>query len=636
MKSKNKSKPKPKAKPKHRDKSTATPRSKQALLQEIEELKSRMEEQEETLRAIRDGEVDALMVSTPEGEKVFTLKGAEQVYRIFIETMHEGALLLSPAGTVLYANTRFAEMVSMPLEGIINSPLDRYMRASDRAGFKGLLEEGMQEQANGEINLRRGRGQYLAARISVAPFSVEGVPCVSAVVTDISEIQKYLEIIEASRLAQSVIEQSTDCIVVCDTQGIIHASSSSSSSSSIHRYYSGRVRSKKLDDVLSLRYTRFRTGRSALFSTVEILRGKRVSNEEVTYQKSSGERVYFLLNARPLYNKQKKIIGCLVILTDITAQKHTELKLRDSEKRLATFFQASPSGIFITRLADGLFIEVNEEFLRMIGYSAGETIGKTSADLHIWPNFADRERIVKDIYEQGRVDGVEIQLQHKSGKVSDFILSALPLEIGGEACILGSMTDITGRKQAENKIQLQNAILKGINRIFEATLTSPTEAALGQACLDVAAEITGSKFGFIGEVNESGLYDIAISNPGWEACKLIDESGHRRPPGRFTMHGIYGRVIKDGKGLFTNNPGSHPDRIGTPPGHPPLESFLGVPLMREGIVTGLVAVGNREGGYSPEQLEALESLAPAIEEAFSRKRAETALQKSESLTSHDH
>ena len=122
-----KPKSKPKAKPKHRDKSTANPRTKQALLQEIEELKSRMEEQEDTLRAIRDGEVDALMVSTPEGEKVYTLRGAEQVYRIFIETMHEGALLLSPAGTILYANTRFAEMVSMPLEGIINSPLDRYM-----------------------------------------------------------------------------------------------------------------------------------------------------------------------------------------------------------------------------------------------------------------------------------------------------------------------------------------------------------------------------------------------------------------------------------------------------------------------------------------------------------------------------
>ena len=218
-----KNKPKAKSKPKPQPKSKVKPRTKQALLHEIEELKSRLEEQEETLRAIREGEVDALMVSTPEGEKVYTLKGAEQVYRIFIETMHEGALMLSPAGMILYANTRFAEMVSMPLESIINFPLDRYMPASDRANFKTLLEDGMRDQASGEISLCRGRGQYLAARISVTPFEVEGAPCVSAVVTDISETKEYLEIIEAGRLAQTVIEQSSDCIVVCDTQGMIHA-----------------------------------------------------------------------------------------------------------------------------------------------------------------------------------------------------------------------------------------------------------------------------------------------------------------------------------------------------------------------------------------------------------------------------
>ena len=128
MKSMNTSKNKPKPKP--RNKSKVKPKANKALLREIEELKSRLAEQEETLRAIRDGEVDALMVSTPEGERVYTLKGAEQTYRIFIETMHEGALLLSPEGTILYANTRFAEMVSMPLEGIVNSPLDRYVLAS--------------------------------------------------------------------------------------------------------------------------------------------------------------------------------------------------------------------------------------------------------------------------------------------------------------------------------------------------------------------------------------------------------------------------------------------------------------------------------------------------------------------------
>ena len=512
----------------------------------------------------------------------------------------------------------------------------------------------------------------------------------------------------------------------------------------------------KLEDVLPLQYSVFSPGRKKFFSSADVLIGRSIVNENVTFTKDSQETFHFILNAQPLRDKQQKVIGCLVMLTDITAQKQTEAKLRDSEKRLATFFQASPSGIFITRLADGLFIEVNKEFLRMIGYSSGEAIGKTSADLHIWPDFADRERIVKDIYGQGRVDGLDIQLQHKSGKITDFILSALPLEISGEPCILGAMTDISERKQAdrdlermrmllsegqriahvgsweyiaetqatiwseeeyriygidpagqspvyqdmlrnnihpddaalldqtfrqalrdrsifelehrvvrpdgsirvlydiarpylddndrlikyigatlditerkrdENKIQLQNALLQGINRIFEAALTTPTEASLGQVCLDVAAEITGSRFGFIGEIKEDGLYDIAISNPGWDACKLMDESGHRRPPGIFTMHGIYGRVIQDARGFYTNDPGSHPDRVGFPPGHPPLESFLGVPLLREGRAIGMVAVGNREGGYSPEQLEALESLAPAIEEAFSRKQAEQALQE---------
>ena len=89
MKSKSKLPQKSKSKP--RPDVKAKPATKQALLLEIEELKARLEEQEETLRAIRSGEVDALMVSTPVGDKVYTLEGAEQIYRAFIETMHEGA-----------------------------------------------------------------------------------------------------------------------------------------------------------------------------------------------------------------------------------------------------------------------------------------------------------------------------------------------------------------------------------------------------------------------------------------------------------------------------------------------------------------------------------------------------------------
>ena len=148
------------------------------------------------------------------------------------------------------------------------------------------------------------------------------------------------------------------------------------------------------------------------------------------------------------------------------------------------------------------------------------------------------------------------------------------------------------------------------------------------ACLNVIEEVTGSTISFIGEIGDNGhLHDIAISNPGWDACRMIDEQGHRRPLGDFNIHGIYGRVLKDGKGLFTNDPPSHPDRIGLPEGHPPLKSFLGVPLLSEGKVTGMIALGNRPGGYTQAKMEMLETLAPIIVEAFERRRAEEALRQ---------
>ena len=155
------------------------------------------------------------------------------------------------------------------------------------------------------------------------------------------------------------------------------------------------------------------------------------------------------------------------------------------------------------------------------------------------------------------------------------------------------------------RIRRQNIVITGIARIFREALTCETEEKLGQICLAVVEEVTQSKFGFIGEINlNSGkLDDLAISDPGWELCRMQDQSGHgRKVPAGFVIHGIYGRVLLDGKGFFTNDPPSHPDSIGTPEGHPPLKAFLGVPLIHAGETIGMVGLGNREGGYDPEDL----------------------------------
>ena len=356
---------------------------------------------------------------------------------------------------------------------------------------------------------------------------------------------------------------------------------------------------------------------------------------EIVLVRKDGARFFAQLESTAVKEPSGNPGHCRTVVTDITERKQSE-----QEQALKRMRMLLSEGQRIAHCGSWEYIAEtqetvwSEEECRIYGIDpAGPApVYQDMLRNNIHP---DDAALLDQTFRQALRDRSVFELEHRAvrpdGSMRVLYDIAHPyLDDNGRLIkYIGATLDITERTQFEKKIQLQNAILQGINRIFEATLTSPTESALGQACLDVAAEITGSKFGFIGEVREDGLYDIAISNPGWEACKLIDESGHRRPPGIFTMHGIYGRVIKDGKGLFSNDPASHPDRIGFPPGHPPLESFLGVPLLREGIVTGLVAVGNREGGYSPEQLEALETLAPAIEEAFSRKRAERSLIESE-------
>src|SRR5688572_15293889 len=96
---------------------------------EIEELKARLAEADETLRAIRSGEVDALVVAGSDGDQVFTLKGAEMPYRILVEEMNQGTLMIIPDGTILYANARFAGLAKTPLEQIIGASWQQFFPA---------------------------------------------------------------------------------------------------------------------------------------------------------------------------------------------------------------------------------------------------------------------------------------------------------------------------------------------------------------------------------------------------------------------------------------------------------------------------------------------------------------------------
>ena len=106
-----------------------------AALEQIEELRARLAEAEETIRAIHSGEIDAVIVQGETGEQVYTLRSAEQPYRTLVEQMGEGALILTTDGDIAYSNRRFAELVATPQEEAIGGSVNRFISESDRGGI---------------------------------------------------------------------------------------------------------------------------------------------------------------------------------------------------------------------------------------------------------------------------------------------------------------------------------------------------------------------------------------------------------------------------------------------------------------------------------------------------------------------
>lgn len=182
------------------------------------------------------------------------------------------------------------------------------------------------------------------------------------------------------------------------------------------------------------------------------------------------------------------------------------------------------------------------------------------------------------------------------------------------------LVDITKKKVAETNLFQKTKVLDGINRMFGEALGGGSEKALKENCLTIIEEVTASKLSLMVELGVDGLpRDVSVVEHGWESIGSLDQGIRRRLPSDFHLQGVCGQVLKKGKSVYANEP----ERIGLPASPLPLTAFLGVPLIQDDHVLGMIAVGNRNGGYRLEEQETLESMAPAIVSILMRKRAET-------------
>jgi PAS domain S-box-containing protein len=163
-----------------------------ALIEELAELRYRLEEAKETLRAIQRGDVDALVVQQPEGPRVYTLEGADRPYRLLVEQMQQGAITLSDDGTILYCNLRFAEMLGRPQGALIGLTLAEAIVPEDRFSYRRILQDGKAGTSQGEVRLHRADGALIPVLLTFNVLPPDSGAALGALLTDLTA-QKFQE-----------------------------------------------------------------------------------------------------------------------------------------------------------------------------------------------------------------------------------------------------------------------------------------------------------------------------------------------------------------------------------------------------------------------------------------------------------
>jgi PAS domain S-box-containing protein len=178
------------------------------LDENIDELRRRLDEAEETLRAIREGEVDAIVVSGKRGDLVYSLSGAEQIYRLIVETMREAALTVALDGTILFCNHQFSQFLGLPQEKILGHALGEFVDPAQAFSLPGLIARSKRESVKQRLVFRSEGQPPVPAHISANVLNQPDGVSICIVATNLTELETSAEML---RRTNRILQMLSDC-----------------------------------------------------------------------------------------------------------------------------------------------------------------------------------------------------------------------------------------------------------------------------------------------------------------------------------------------------------------------------------------------------------------------------------------
>lgn len=277
---------------------------------ELEALRAKVRELEETLEAIHAGEVDAIIVSKDDTRRVYTLDGADHPYRALVENIQEGALTLSHTGMILYTNTRFAEMVQLPTATVFGSSLFDHICPEHRTEVGQALHDIGRKASRIHIRIRQGSGT-LPALISMSPLSSDEDTKISVIVTDRKDDEDCI------RLQARMLDAVGDAVITVDTRNRIIFWNEAATT--IYGSRSEEVMGRDVAEVVVSDLSR----NDAQKIAAQIASGRSWSGENRVRHRDGYEFPVHVI-ASPLLNDDGNLIAIISASHDISKQKRAD------------------------------------------------------------------------------------------------------------------------------------------------------------------------------------------------------------------------------------------------------------------------------------------------------------------------
>ena len=460
------------------------------LWRENQELRLRLQEAEEVLAAIGSGEADALVVQGGEGPRIFTLQGADQVYRTLIEEMNEGALLLDQHATIVYANTCLATLLERALPQLIGASLWEWIPADYEAYFRELLVGGWEGRSKGELPLRTRSGRLRPFSLSMNALPAAEAPVLGVIVTDLSA-QREIRTIRARVRAQNRIIERKDAELQLGQAAQAEARrlgvllAQAPVAIAIFRGVGYRIELANRAYLALWGRTEEEVLGKPLLEALpeargqgyeEVLDGVLATGEPFHANEQSAlngrlERVYFNLVFQPLREAAGAITGVIMVAHDITEQVESRRQVEVAGKRFETLLESIPQ-ITWTALPTG---EINFYNARWYAYTG---LDHTQTQAWGWQAVLHPEDLSATLktYRRALRTGETFELECRLKRGFDgayrwHLSRTVPLgdELAGITGWVGTATDIDDQKRLAGQLQATTQELTEANRQLVCT-----------------------------------------------------------------------------------------------------------------------------------------------------------------------